>query len=760
MKIKMTLPITLVLILITTFVFAAPGDETLFSQAQTQSLLGKEAVVKDTAFDGQQLYILFQTGVYVQTPGSGQEPTLLCPLFAQEREGDLNYNTFDEAKGALGEEARWLMHHLFIWQGNVYGLNQLTGEAFMINKERGEVDKTQPLQLNWVPPVVSESDNGKIAYKVQETVGNQLLILSTTSYLIEYPKDELLSIDLATGSQTTYPVDHVKRAFGYDEGQLLLVIHDEENDYDPNTNQPINPKVMVFTLADQSLAPFGELLAPYNCGVAYNPGEKAVYYTSSNKIYKTGQGQQEEMGYINIQQGDLRGRGWVTDGQYYIGEDLQGLVVKNIDPQQQTGQNLRIYGGREPSPSFMAKYPDVPVVMTGREEEKYLTWDELARAIQTGAAMSDVYTIFSNVMEFRPVMKKEYAYPLAQNDTIMQQIHAMYPYMQKALTHEGVAFGIPLEPRAIIMFGFHPQNWGESGLPPEEMPTTYEEFMNFYQRWQQGLQHQYPDYAFFEGPCTQNDLIWRIVEDYISYCQREGSGINFDTPLFRRLLERVWELDMPRDLDEFDRMGIMDTIRDKKPLFLWHGNNRDGHSKPLILALEEGKIPTVRVVMDIVFVNPLSENKQMAMAYLEEMMSTYSPKEQLYFYPSANHPVKSDEANEGLTALEEELLRLEQLLNTAEEAEKAPLNEQMQILTRQITEQAGEGYWEMSPDDVKEFEWLLPTLYISEKNVTYTPKEDDNINRLVDDYINNAISLDQLIQEADRRIEMMELESQ
>lgn len=145
MKIKMTLPITLVLILITTFVFAAPGDETLFSQAQTQSLLGKEAVVKDTAFDGQQLYILFQTGVYVQTPGSGQEPTLLCPLFAQEREGDLNYNTFDEAKGALGEEARWLMHHLFIWQGNVYGLNQLTGEAFMINKERGEVDKTQPL---------------------------------------------------------------------------------------------------------------------------------------------------------------------------------------------------------------------------------------------------------------------------------------------------------------------------------------------------------------------------------------------------------------------------------------------------------------------------------------------------------------------------------------------------------------------------------------------------------------------------------------
>lgn len=102
-----------------TTAFSAPGDGNLFTQDQTQNLLAKDTPIVDTAFDGESLYILFQTGIYKQIPGSETEPALLCSLFPKEQEGTLAFTSFQETQGALGENARWLAHHLFVWQGNL-----------------------------------------------------------------------------------------------------------------------------------------------------------------------------------------------------------------------------------------------------------------------------------------------------------------------------------------------------------------------------------------------------------------------------------------------------------------------------------------------------------------------------------------------------------------------------------------------------------------------------------------------------------------
>lgn len=437
--------------------------------------------------------------------------------------------------------------------------------------------------------------------------------------------------------------------------------------------------------------------------------------------------------------------------------------MKNINPQFKTDKNLRIYGGgKESSSSFTAEYSDVSVIMTTWEEENYLIWDELARAIQMGTAMSDIYIVDNSMMEFSRIMKKEYAYPLNSSNEIANNVKRIYPYLLKAFVKDETICGIPLMPGIRVGFECNIDVWEMMGLPQEAFPNTYEEFLNLIQKWETELKHQYPDYNLFSGPLTQDSLFYRVSETYINHYQREGEPVWFDTPLYKGLIEKILEINIPYNLNVYDELHIdWKEVLKKQSLFQWPGQYGEKLGRPMLLSLDDSKIPATRVKLGIAFINPLSENKEIALAYLEDMMENYTAKEKLYCYTDENKAVPRNEVSQEVATMAVELERLSQLLETAQEAEKAPIEEQIQVLKGQI-EQQGEG-WEVSPQDVALFEWMLPTLFVPEENIFYAggvQNMESSILRVMENFMDKAISLDEMIAEIDKRIEMMALEDQ
>ncbi|NLB91326.1 MAG: hypothetical protein GX786_08950, partial [Clostridiales bacterium] len=338
--------------------FAAPGDKTIFTQEGLADFLGSEHTnIEDVAVEGDQLYILFQTRLYHYQLGA-EEPVFLLEFAPLEAEGRLgSYLSIEDVKKQLDGEVEGLIHQLFIWQEQLYGLNKYTGKAFPIDLEKKEIRFDQPLSVENLYPIEEGEDADEIRF--EGLIGTKLYYVME-SYGSMYQEGTLFSIDLQSQERKAYNDKTIKKVIPYKENLLLAVTQD-------HTSDDNRPKLEVLNPETQEREPYLSFEGYDVGGVVYNQEEDAVYYAFSSKVMKQQKDQPaEEVGFLNLgNMSTSEANAWLTeDLVYIINARWGGIVAKNLDPQYKPTTTLNIYGGGwgDTIRYFNEKYPDVPVI--------------------------------------------------------------------------------------------------------------------------------------------------------------------------------------------------------------------------------------------------------------------------------------------------------------------------------------------------------------------------------------------------------------
>lgn len=721
--------------------FAAPGDQMLFKEKENATVYWEKGI-GFALFDKDTLYMTYEGNALYKYVLGEEGPTLLEDFAKTETIED---NTF-----------------LFMWEDTLYYCNPQSEDAYEVNKNTGAVNRGKKLNL----PISLLDENGnETGIASQGVFGDRLFILEI-SYQKLQAETRLYSIDLNTGEKTAYKSKNINKLMSYKNGQIAAFVYVspdwmKDAQAKPEANLSVfNPETDTLTL----LTTFEDTNA---AALAYNENEDAFYFAKEKKVYRMGSDfKPEHVAYVTSQHIALEDMAWITDEKIYIlWKSWPGLIeIKNVDAQYKPSRELVITGYAQPDviAAYIEKYPDIPVVEN--QENTYSSAEALVQAMLSGSLNADVIMIDLMDIPIQKIMEKEYALPLSSSQLIKETFAKMYPYLQEAFAYNGEIYFVPEYIVTLAPAYYYPDAWERIGLSEDEVPKTYFELIDLARRWQHELYEENENYRFHGDYFTKEFLINLVTIAYIDSYQKKGETVNFDTPLYRNLMLKIEEAELRTHDDvteeEVNRTEVTTADAEYFKLFSFWGDNS---GTPLYLTLDEGMGEVGYGIQQgsVAFVNPLSEMKEEAVAYLEEMINIYDDYRKLTLFPDMK-PVEKGPSDEYNYALES-LKVLKDQFEKASSSDKAVIQERIDVLTKAI-EKEEENPWKISPEDIEKQQKIAEVLYVPKVLLmAYVEAEEENtgsIRPLLDHYAEGAITLDEFISQANKRVQMMALEDQ
>lgn len=740
---------------------AAPGDQAFLKTEEVSALFSGEPFVQDILLVEDTLYFLFQSAIYRAKIGD-EKPELFLQFLPEEMEGQIYpYTSLKDAEKQLGDiTAHSLINTLFYWQGQLYAYNQYAHLATPIDIKTGSLLTDQALSL---PPVSKDENFHNMNRAYQGVFGDEFFIIDELYSASFFYR--LSSINLKTLEKTVYNQKLISGLSAYQGDQLLALVQtDFSKPYNEENPEETNPQFALFSPETDELQPLYHAKNPIVQNPAYSAQNNSIYYLSYGDIIQKSlnSGEENTVGY-RARDGGFRPdaqKGWITPQGlyvYYNGSD-EGTIVKNVDPANRPTVTLSIYNGfpgQHVIDTFNQPYPDVPVLLS-QGQPTYTTPEDLAQAIQANTLKGDLIVIEPQLMNFKALMAKGFAYPLEKSAALTQAAQDFYPFITNSLSHEGQLYALPLDASLYIPRFYNEDTIREMSLTPEDMPATFMELIAFASRWADQMHYDYPDYSFFSGSpkLYQKDLADLVMDAYTASYEQKGETLTFDTPLFRKLMEAITALDLPKTYDpsRSDDAYYEDTDDDNA---LFPNSFRD-----YALPLDKGEHPAIAFTPQLIFINPNSPNKQMALALMEAVAAAYSDTEKIVLYQNENNPVKNPYYDEYVKTTEEELAALTEQVKTLSEEEKPPVLEEIEHFNQLLTEKE-DIYWSVNEGTIAAYNGQIPYMYLPTQPSPYNPwDENNNISKLFNDYISGSISLEDFITTANQRIQMGEMENQ
>ena len=217
------------------------------------------------------------------------------------------------------------------------------------------------------------------------------------------------------------------------------------------------------------------------------------------------------------------------------------------------------------------------------------------------------------------------------------------------------------------------------------------------------------------------------MDSYMLYISQPENEFSFDTPLFRELMAAFEAVD-------FEALGAseegMEYIYDMGgTMFYTYGTSFSpyvtGNSpKMLYLGLDEGMQPLVSTDVTVAFVNPFSQNRDLAIEYLE--------------YAS-------------------EIASLETQLLGAEEVDKQALEATLEEMQGYRDDFEKNNRYNASEESIAAYREVAGYIVVS----TYLGMDSETSNEYYEQrnqYIDGAITLDEFIRNIDQKLQMIVLE--
>lgn len=366
----------------------------------------------------------------------------------------------------------------------------------------------------------------------------------------------LLQLMLPTGKCQLLPNSDFTAIEPYSSGRLLVSIEGALHIYDPQTQTLDNTHVT----ADASSTAF-----------AYDQTKDCLFFIRDGDIYRKVKNQPEEL--IRITEIRNETPSWDEDIQnihnnapvsfllpladgalaYHTGklayESLDGnpysfIYVIGDEPIVSAIETLHVQGVPSVGTAFyQLTHPNVRIEHCPKTSEKQP---------QESDHFPDVLSSFSKANQSNQLNTAELI-DLSKSPAISEIISHYDQKIVDAITKEGKAIGLPWS----VSFGildYDKAKWDAIGLP--DPPQTVDELFELAQLWNTKYANQYPNQSLFGNGAFLDSRygVWATVtEAYIAEHASIDASVNFDTPEYRTLIQRI--IDMPEV--KYDEWGAL-----------------------------------------------------------------------------------------------------------------------------------------------------------------------------------------------------------
>lgn len=724
-----------------------------------------DRVTAVTAIGGS-LYLLHQGGLLTTRPVDKNEELVLGEV--------MNTQGYSEAPEP-DEEGQARLDRLFAWQGEPYGLCTAAGEVWRLLDEGGAF---APVRLEG-PALDTSSLNREVPgedYSYTAELNSffcqgDWLYYTGLLYGEGMPASVAGRISLTTGQKQDFACPKLSALAPAGDGQIMALLYDRTAAYSVSGSDDITALAQYGAfdpekdaVASPADIPTDSAMGGYTIsGVCYGNG--TLYYRDGSRVMGldaatgktrisayTGEGMYGSMNdYANL----------YVDG-YYVSCSYDGLSVLKLDSESLKNGALTIFGefGTDAHKSFLKNYPDISVDVSGEYTNDI---ERLTQAMVSDGETFDVLLLSMGSMPVERLMQKGYCADLSVDKELMDIANQMYPSLLEPLTQDGKLYAVPVGLYGNC-YGVNMEKWEELGLTQDDLPKTLGELYDFIANWVYDYGEDHPDIALFDYSQANMMLYSLLVNDYIAYMQKRGEGLRFDTPVFRGLLESFGAIDFDEIASNQGDEGDYwhnDALFSTTMSVGYLNRMASAEYKPLYLAMEPGEEPFVAMTMQVLAVNPRTKRMTEAMLYVKNYLNNLErTSANITLFPGHNDPVENSYYEKNRQEIQKSIENAQKRLETASEENRAEIEEELKWLNESL-ESWEEYRYDVTAEQIAQFrEEVAPIMHITGQSVFINADASASIeaNKLLMQYMEGAIGLDQLVKELDQRVKLMELE--
>ena len=484
-------------------------------------------------------------------------------------------------------------------------------------------------------------------------------------------------------------------------------------------------KLSRMDLATQKEEPVTEFTAGgYQLTACYDQEKNTLYYVCDGEVYalQMAEGQQpESVNECGIAPDGLM----LTPDGYIIAWTYSAAVARNTDPTKRADVTLRVsnsgsnYYLEDAVLDMNESRGDISVIL--KEESNSINSDVL-QSMMNQEDYIDVYILEYESKAFNALLNRGYLKDLSDNKDIATDVERMYPYLKDAFKQDGKIICTPVQVNGQVL-GINLKTWAKLGGTEEELPKTWDEFFDW-------LEKDVPerivgsDIKVCEdvGTSFKGTLRLLLLYQYQMWMDAKGGEYQFNTPFLKDLLTRLNNLNtdalgMKETYDEDGGYGFISYDVDYvDPLISTYtqptvGGNYNG-ATPLPLAFDENDPPIVAAQVSVGFVNPYSKHPEEAREFLALILKNTTETAAATLFTDKTEPIRETRNDEWVESNKQWVESIEKQLEEAEDGqEKADLEESLKEAKAQL-EYSERWSWRVSPDDLANYQKLLPNLKV------------------------------------------------
>jgi len=413
--------------------------------------------------------------------------------------------------------------------------------------------------------------------------------------------------------------------------------------------------------------------------------------------------------------------------------------------------------------AFASTHPDIVI--------SDVSIGSAARAIADGSTYADIYIVNVASDGFAGIMGTGLLPHLEISEVISAEVSGMYPWVQEYTTYEGHIVAVPVLMTAAAGFNYYPLAFEALGLTEDDVPETWLEFLQLMQRLP-ALIAENGTVAVFPSKYSHaevRDMVFeKMMESYILYMQSTGQPLTFDTPLMHALIEEFEKIDfkalgMP-DVGVYSPYGVTEVLfAMNDAVYVDAASYYDSDvDRPLMLAMEAGTDYLIPVDMNVAFVNPYSENPELAMEYMEAIAVNNPLSLRTALSPAYNQPIISATFEEDLAFYDEKIAEYENQLETASEDAIPEIKENLAYWQQKRDEFAiglDPFAWDVSVESIAWYRSIDAHFLIN----VYCSLDNEALKMMYEqfgEYTSGSITADELITTLDMMVNMLVLEAE
>ena len=589
-------------------------------------------------------------------------------------------------------------------------------------------------------------------------------------FLSEAPGDwtnkNLYQVDTATGECKVCLKAPLHELAAYKDGLLLGVRFNWEDDDDEG--RTLMPQVVSINPASGEVTHLGMTNDYNDGGLAYAPETDNIYFCDNSRVFRVAGDTPEIVGYMLPSNTGRQGAAAaVYHGRYYV-EDYRAAASASVDPNEAPAHILRVSNQawyvEDQIRNFAKLHPEIAIEYV---DEYWSDLDEFTRVMQ-GESAPDIF-VDSMSNDFVTLREKKYLVDVSSSQILMDTVSRMYPHLTAELLKDGKLYALPISLDLYNVSGYYAGAFEKAGVPIESVPTTYDELFDFVVTWHDEYFEENEGMELFEYSIDARYSLFEMIYDAQVYAAAQsGETLTFNTPTIRRLLNRLDELQPILDVvapkiegDDYEYATNNALFSFYECMPLPHAYPRsDSEPLPMLLTLDENTPAAIRPYMDVMGINPYSENVNEAISLMEYVAQNFSITFMTTMMPDMNDPIEYPDYDRMVKYWQERLELLEKQIAEASEDQLRELQEDLDYARERLSNMESRGRIGMSTEEIQWYrENIAPAMVLTTSQYMSSGAA-DQMYTARQRYIDGQMTADEFIQEIDRIVWMVQMENQ